>query len=58
MEELSCSLPTELWHPYGEPELTHVEQAYEGIKSYSANDENHLTDSAYPPRLVRVVSGS
>ncbi len=57
-EECLRSLPTELWYPYGGPEMTHVGQVQEGIANDSADSENYRADSTHTPRLDRVVSGS
>jgi hypothetical protein len=51
------SLPTELWYPYGRPEMTYDGQAREGIEVYFADNENYRADSTHTPRLDQVVSG-
>jgi hypothetical protein len=55
-EELSLS-PTDLWYPYGGPEMTYDGQAREGITIYSADNENYCANSTDTPRLDRVISG-
>lgn len=57
-EDRLRSLPTELWYPYGGPEMTHVGQVQEGITDYSADSENYRANSTDTPRPDRVVSGS
>lgn len=53
-----CSKYTELWYPYGEPGKADNGQDHEGIKDYSADNENYLSDSLHTPRPDQAVTGS